>query len=59
VAIGNAIFVRDRNWLTKNEQSTPSFAIQTGPDGTRLEWLASYRVNSDDLLFRFFPRRPA
>jgi hypothetical protein len=38
VAIGNAIFVRDRNWLTKNEQSMRSFAIQTGPDGTKLEW---------------------
>jgi len=45
VAIGNAIFVRDRNWLAKNEQSMRSFAIQTGPYGTKLEWLASHRLN--------------
>jgi hypothetical protein len=32
VAIGNAIFVRDRNSLTKNEQSMRLFVIQTGPD---------------------------
>jgi len=31
VAIGNAIFVRNRNSLTNNEQSMRSFAIQTGP----------------------------
>jgi hypothetical protein len=28
--MGNAIFVRDRNSLTKNEQSMRTFAIQTG-----------------------------
>jgi hypothetical protein len=37
VAIGNAIFVRNRNSLPKSEQSMRSFAIQTGPDGTKLE----------------------
>jgi hypothetical protein len=45
VEIGNAIFVRDRNSLTKYEQSMRSFAIQTGSDGTKLEWLASPRLN--------------
>jgi hypothetical protein len=45
VAIGNAIFVQNRNSLTKNEQSMRSFAIQTGPDGTKLEWPASHRLN--------------
>jgi hypothetical protein len=45
VAFGNAIFVRDRNSLTKNEQSMRSFAIQTGPDGAKLEWLASHGLN--------------
>jgi hypothetical protein len=47
VAIGNAIFVRDRNSLTKNEQPMRSFAIQTGPDGTKLEWPASQRLESN------------
>jgi hypothetical protein len=37
VAIGNAIFVRDRNSLTKNEQSMRSFALQTGADVTKLD----------------------
>jgi hypothetical protein len=56
VAIANAISVRNRNSLTKSEQPMRSFAIQTGSDGTKLEWLASRRLNriskntGDDLL---------
>jgi hypothetical protein len=45
VAIGNVIFVRDRNSLTNSEQPMRSFAIQKGPDGTKLELLASHRLN--------------
>jgi hypothetical protein len=41
VPIGKAIFVRDRNSLTKNEQSMRSSAIQTDPDVTNLEWLGA------------------
>jgi hypothetical protein len=42
VAIANALFVRNQNALTKSEQPMQSFAIQTGSDGTKLEWLASH-----------------
>jgi len=38
VATANAIFVRNRNSLTKSEQPMRSFAIQTGSDGTKVEW---------------------
>jgi hypothetical protein len=60
VAIGNAIFVRDRNSLTKNEQSMRSFALQTGPDETKLEgWptiglIESLKIQGDDQLSCFF-----
>jgi len=52
VAIGNAIFVRNPNSLTKNEQSMRSFAIQTGRDGHRLNRIS--KIQEDDLLLCFF-----
>jgi hypothetical protein len=45
VAIVNAIFVRNRNSLAKSEQSMRSFAIQTGPDGSKLERPARHPLN--------------
>jgi hypothetical protein len=47
VAIGNATFVRDRNSLTKNEQSMQSFAIQTGRMETRIVGGVSSRLRKN------------
>jgi hypothetical protein len=45
VAIASTIFVRNRNSLIKSEQPMRAFAIRTGSDGTKLEWLVNHRLD--------------
>jgi hypothetical protein len=59
VALGNAIFVRNRNSLIKNEQSMRSSAIQTGADEPRwgrpaIGLIESLKIQGTTYCFAFF-----